>query len=247
MADNTNKTIHTLVDSDGKPIVLAVAVQPRANDNTSTLTDGAGSSLRCVRLNIVDAQSMTSIEEVDVYTTADAVYYNTATKETIIDYINFRLAYTNSVPLPENIGAFHKGDIFNEMDLKDVLEGILYPNITPTVELSCSLPSTPNFVGQDISPVEFTLTLSTEAKNLPEGNCGQLCISTLLFNQTTPADLPDSGVCFGPTVDKSECTEEDCPTPDTGAFANYAILGGVSLVALVAIIAVSRKKKFYRI
>ena len=59
--------------------------------------------------------------------------------------------------------------------------------------------------------------------------------------------MPDSGVCFGPTVDKSECTEEDCPTPDTGAFANYAILGGVSLVALVAIIAVSRKKKFYRI
>ena len=160
MADNTNKTIHTLVDSDGKPVVLAVAVQPRANDDTSALADGAGSSLRCVRLNIVDAQSMTSIEEVDVYTTADAVYYNTATKETIIDYINFRLAYTNSVPLPENIGAFHKGDIFNEMDLKDVLEGILYPNITPTVELSCSLPSTPNFVGQDISPIEFTLTLS---------------------------------------------------------------------------------------
>ena len=160
MADNTNKTIHTLVDSDGKPVVLAVAVQPRANDDTSALADGAGSSLRCVRLNIVDAQSMTSIEEVDVYTTADAVYYNTATKETIIDYINFRLAYTNSVPLPEDIGAFHKGDIFNEMDLKDVLEGILYPNITPTVELSCSLPSTPNFVGQDISPIEFTLTLS---------------------------------------------------------------------------------------
>lgn len=160
MADNTNKIIHTLVDSDGKPVVLAVAVQPRANDDTSTLADGAGSSLRCVRLNIVDAQSMTSIEEVDVYTTADAVYYNTATKETIIDYINFRLAYTNSVPLPEDIGAFHKGDIFNEMDLKDVLEGILYPNITPTVELSCSLPSTPNFVGQDISPIEFTLTLS---------------------------------------------------------------------------------------
>ena len=160
MADNTNKTIHTLVDSDGKPVVLAVAVQPRDNDDTSTLTDSAGSSLRCVRLNIVDAQSMTSIEEVDVYTTADAVYYNTATKETIIDYINFRLAYTNSVPLPEDIGAFHKGDIFNEMDLKDVLKGILYPNITPTVELSCSLPSTPNFVGQDISPIEFTLTLS---------------------------------------------------------------------------------------
>lgn len=160
MADNTNKTIHTLVDSDGKPVVLAVAVQPKANGDTSTLADSAGSSLRCVRLNIVDAQSMTSIEEVDVYTTADAVYYNTATKETIIDYINFRLAYTNSVPLPEDIGAFHKGDIFNEMDLKDVLEGILYPNITPTVELSCSLPSTPNFVGQDISPIEFTLTLS---------------------------------------------------------------------------------------
>ena len=93
----------------------------------------------------------------------------------------------------------------------------------------------------------FTLNLSTEAKNLPEGNCGQLCISTLLFNQTTPANLPESGVCFGPTVDKSECTEEDCPTPDTGAFANYAVLGGVSLVALLAILIVSKKNKFYRV
>lgn len=108
-----------------------------------------------------------------------------------------------------------------------------------------------NNAGADISAgaeiFSFTLNLSTEAKNLPEGNCGQICISTLLFNQTTPAELPDSGVCFGPTVDKSECTEEDCPTPDTGAFANYAILGGVSLAALIAIIAVSRKNKFYRV
>ena len=187
MADNTNKTIHTLVDSDGKPVVLAVAVQPRANDDTSALADGAGSSLRCVRLNIVDAQSMTSIEEVDVYTTADAVYYNTATKETIIDYINFRLAYTNSVPLPEDIGAFHKGDIFNEMDLKDVLEGILYPNITPTVELSCSLPSTPNFVGQDISPVEFTLTLS----NVSNGTATLAYLVKDGSNVATFANLPN--------------------------------------------------------
>ena len=187
MADNTNKTIHTLVDSDGKPVVLAVAVQPRANDDTSTLADGAGSSLRCVRLNIIDAQSMTSIEEVDVYTTADAVYYNTATKETIIDYINFRLAYTNSVPLPEDIGAFHKGDIFNEMDLKDVLEGILYPNITPTVELSCSLPSTPNFVGQDISPVEFTLTLS----NVSNGAATLAYLVKDGSNVATFANLPN--------------------------------------------------------
>ena len=187
MADNTNKTIHTLVDSDGKPVVLAVAVQPRANDDTSALADGAGSSLRCVRLNIVDAQSMTSIEEVDVYTTADAVYYNTATKETIIDYINFRLAYTNSVPLPEDIGAFHKGDIFNEMDLKDVLEGILYPNITPTVELSCSLPSTPNFVGQDISPVEFTLTLS----NVSNGAATLAYLVKDGSNVATFANLPN--------------------------------------------------------
>ena len=187
MADNTNKTIHTLVDSDGKPVVLAVAVQPRANSDTSTLADGAGSSLRCVRLNIVDAQSMTSIEEVDVYTTADAVYYNTATKETIIDYINFRLAYTNSVPLPEDIGAFHKGDIFNEMDLKDVLEGILYPNITPTVKLSCSLPSTPNFVGQDISPVEFTLTLS----NVSNGAATLAYLVKDGSNVATFANLPN--------------------------------------------------------
>lgn len=162
MADNTNKTIHTLVDSDGKPVVLATVVQPRANgDDTSVITEGSGSGLRCIRLNIVDAQSMTSIEEVDVYTTADAVYYNTATKETIIDYINFRLAYTNSVPLPEDIGAFHKGDIFNEMDLKDVLEGILYPNISPTVELSCDKDLNNLYkVGEDIVPVTFTLKLS---------------------------------------------------------------------------------------
>lgn len=92
----------------------------------------------------------------------------------------------------------------------------------------------------------FTLTLLEEAKNLPDGQCGDICFAHAFFN-TTGGDAVASPVCMTPVITVEECTEADCPTPDTGAFMNYAVIAGVSLVALIAILAVNKNKKFYRI
>lgn len=161
MANVENKKVNTLMSADGKPVVLAVMSKNQPStlaDETGQQNTGSGSSLRCVRLNIVDAESLTSIEEVDVYTVADAVLYNTATGETILDYIDFRLLYTNSDPLPADVGAFEKGATFNKMDIKDIIEGLLYPNISSTVELSCDKNDV-YMVGDDITPVKFTIKI----------------------------------------------------------------------------------------
>ena len=91
----------------------------------------------------------------------------------------------------------------------------------------------------------FTLTLLEEAKNLPDGDCGKLCLNYAFFNGG--GTVISNPVCMEPVITIDECTEADCPTPDTGAFMNYAVIAGVSLVALIAILAVNKNKKFYRI
>ena len=96
---------------------------------------------------------------------------------------------------------------------------------------------TPNV---DIQIFSFTLTLLEEAKNLPDGDCGNICLNAAFFN--SGATVISNPVCMAPVI-----TEADCPTPDTGAFMNYAVIAGVSLVALIAILAVNKNKKFYRI
>lgn len=101
---------------------------------------------------------------------------------------------------------------------------------------------TPNV---DIQIFSFTLTLLEEAKNLPDGDCGNICLNAAFFN--SGATVISNPVCMAPVITVEECTEADCPTPDTGAFMNYAVIAGVSLVALIAILAVNKNKKFYRI
>ena len=91
----------------------------------------------------------------------------------------------------------------------------------------------------------FTLTLLEEAKNLPDGDCGNICLNAAFFN--SGATVISNPVCMAPVITVEECTEADCPTPDTGAFMNYAVIAGVSLVALIAILVVNKNKKFYRI
>lgn len=166
-----NKTINAVLGKDGKPVIYATLANTSTNseEDTPSVAYGSGSGLRCIRLNIIDAETMTSVEEVDVYTVADAVYYNTATGETILDYIDFRLAYTNANPMPADVGNFPKGTTFVSMDLKDVLEGILYPTINPTVVLSCNVDMDKSYeMGVNISPVTFTITISntTETASL---------------------------------------------------------------------------------
>ena len=71
------------------------------------------------------------------------------------------------------------------------------------------------------------------------------CLNAAFFNSGA-AVISNTG-CMAPVITVEECTDADCPTPDTGAFMNYAVIAGVSLVALIAILVVNKNKKFYRI
>jgi hypothetical protein len=94
--------------------------------------------------------------------------------------------------------------------------------------------------------MSFTVTLSTEAKNLAStDNCGQICISAATFDGAALTSV-GSGVCYTPTVTIEDCTGTGC-NATTGAFLNYALLGGGAAIALGAIVIARRNNKFYKI
>ena len=121
--------IKAILGEDGKPEIQAVLV-------SDSIDTKANSTRRIIRVNIVDSETAESAEEVDVYTTADAVYANEETGETVLDYIDFRLKYTNTNPTPIDIGGYPRGTTFVDVDLKDVINGLLYPNTGSNVKLS---------------------------------------------------------------------------------------------------------------
>ena len=95
----------------------------------------------------------------------------------------------------------------------------------------------------------FKLTLSKAAENIDAENCGQLCIQTLTFNSGDDAVKVQpvkgsTGTCFLPTVVEKTT---DPKNPETGAFANYAIILGVAAIAVVSIIGARKATKFYRV
>lgn len=94
----------------------------------------------------------------------------------------------------------------------------------------------------------FTLTLDKSAADIQEGTCGDLCISAATI---TVGDTPQklsiikgSGTCFIPTVVEKTT---DPKNPETGAFANYALIAGVAAAAFGAIIIARKSAKFYRV
>lgn len=102
---------------------------------------------------------------------------------------------------------------------------------------------------QEITLMSFTLTLSKDAENVNAEKCGQLCLTGGMFDSnTTNITAGDTGNKFCPNIVivKKTCTGEGC-NPQTGEFMNYAIIAGVCTVALVAVVATSRKKKFYTV
>lgn len=150
-----NKTIHAIVGKDGKPEVFATTL----SDFTPVPRD-VGDPLRKARLNIVDAATGSAIEEIDVYTIADAVYIDDNHEDTILDFIDFRLKYSNSTKVPFDIGGITKDTTFVEVDLKDIITALLYPEIAPVATLSCDIDNTVfRETGTYISPTVFTLNI----------------------------------------------------------------------------------------
>lgn len=98
--------------------------------------------------------------------------------------------------------------------------------------------------------MSFRLKVEEAAKNLPQGQCGEICVDGAVFsNDLIKATLTvgDNGkACPNVTITEAKCTGDNC-NPKTGAFMNYAMVAGAAGIALVAIAVVTRKKKFYTV
>lgn len=101
-------------------------------------------------------------------------------------------------------------------------------------------------IGVDTQIMSFTITLLSTAKNLSSTeNCAQICINAVAIDGASIASV-GTGICRTPTVTIEDCTGTSC-NAKTGAFLNYALLGGGAIIAVGAIIVARRNNKFYKI
>ena len=95
----------------------------------------------------------------------------------------------------------------------------------------------------------FKVTLKDSAKQLSAGDsCGELCISSAKFNDMQLTVSKGTGTCFIPTYVVEECPNGKCTeNPKTGEFLNYAIIGGVLVIGVAAVVVARKNTKFFRI
>ena len=98
--------------------------------------------------------------------------------------------------------------------------------------------------------MSFRLKVEEAAKDLPQGQCGEICVDGAVFSTDlikATLTVGDSGkACPNITITEAKCTGDNC-NPKTGAFMNYAMVAGAAGIALVVIAVVTRKKKFYTV
>lgn len=98
--------------------------------------------------------------------------------------------------------------------------------------------------------MSFRLKVEEAAKDLPQGQCGEICVDGAVFSTDlikATLTVGDNGkACPNVTITEAKCTGDNC-NPNTGAFMNYAMVAGAAGIALVAIVVVTRKKKFYTV
>lgn len=94
----------------------------------------------------------------------------------------------------------------------------------------------------------FTITLNSKAAEiLKKGeSCGQLCINGAEFDGAKLTNVKGTGTCFAPTVVDEPCEGPDC-NPETGSFANYAIIAASIIIAGAAVVVARKSAKFFRL
>ncbi|MBR1987801.1 MAG: hypothetical protein IKA36_02050 [Clostridia bacterium] len=144
---------------DGNEIYATTISEPVVYANTSEV-------LRKVRISIVDKASNATIEEVDVYTSADAITFQNGL--TLPEELDTRLQYSNMRPVPQTIGGIDKGSNFVNMKLQDLITQLLYPYVKPTfVSFTQSKsPSSYYEKGTDIAPITFTVNVEVGSENI---------------------------------------------------------------------------------
>lgn len=116
-----------------------------------------------------------------------------------------------------------------------------------TIELTyTATDANPIVANKKMEIMSFNLKLEEAAANVTSGECGELCISGVVFDSETTKVGDDGSYCPKITIVKKNCKDEEC-NPTTGEFMNYAVIAGVATVALVSIAIISKKKKFYNV
>lgn len=131
-------------------------------NNVVLMTDNSEDSnqLRKVRICIIDASTQTISEEVDVYTTADAVYFENGL--TLPEQLEDLLSYNNTTPVTADVGGIKKGTKFIGVNWKEIMNKLLYPYQPPTID-SFTYDKDPSLFyekGTDISPITFNVAIS---------------------------------------------------------------------------------------
>ena len=182
-----NKTVNAVLGKDGK-----IEISAQLLDDFTPVNRATGTPLRKARLNIVDSVTNTAVEEIDVYTTANAVYVDDEHEDTIIDYINFRLRYSNSSKVPFDVGGISKDTTFVEVDLKDIITQLLYPEVPPACELSCNVDNTIlRETGTYISPTTFNLNIKKYTSSIKSAQLMRNDIAVGAFSGITDEDEMD--------------------------------------------------------
>lgn len=178
-----------------------------------------------------------------VYATADQTALAQTTATFVVDIATSKYLNVSNVKANETLEFKQSGNPSSKKDTYstsatfkdfDFINGYIF--VVPSANLT---------VNKEFAVFSFTVTLSTEAKNLPEGNCGSLCVAGAYINGGVNL-VSTGGSCPSFTINTQECTDKDC-TPDTGSFMNYALLCGGAVVTLGAITLLNKKNKFYRV
>ena len=132
-------------------------------------------------------------------------------------------------------------------------------NVTPnkalgwtqsTVATSAGTYTFINSTGKSGQLFSFTVKLNSKAKDLgKDESCGNLCIADAIIKDATgnPGAKPQGvGTCYSPVVVDETCEGPNC-NPETGSFANYAIIIASILIAGAAVIVARKSTKFFRV
>lgn len=132
--------------------------------SVKAVSEDGETGLRKVRVNIIDKDTGEPIEEVDVYTSADAVTF--ADNRTLPQELDYIMKYTNSNKMPSTLGGLSAGTSFSEKPIKDILTELLYPYVKPNIGLSSSATNSYYEKGINISPITITLKVEKTSENI---------------------------------------------------------------------------------
>lgn len=140
------------------------SITPLSDDGQTGGMNLMSTSLRKVRINILDKDTGEAIEEVDVFTSADSVIFEDG--KTLPDELVYLSSYTNNAKTPVSVGGIDEGSTFTLVQFKDLFERLLYPYTAPSFNFTSTLSKRYYEYGVDISPISFITNITKKSENI---------------------------------------------------------------------------------